>query len=130
MSLEWSISDGVLHVTYESEIATAEAHIPIGEWAIDWSAPGTYRPELKVGHSRLTYYGSINVSDGAGEWIHFGIGELAMVAIWETITGAPIPTEKPRMCPEHPQEPLNREGSLWRCAGCDAEAAPKVEAVA
>ena len=124
----WEIADGVLHVRSESDLHAAEAHIPICEWAIDWSAQGCYRPDLKIGHSRLTYYGSLNVSDGAGQWIHFGVGDLEMVAIWQAVTGAPIPTEKPQMCPTHKVEPLTKEGSLWRCAGCDREAAPKAEA--
>ena len=125
MSVEWSIADGVLHVSYESAVAKAEAHIPIGKWAVKWTGYLNGDAALDLAGGSIAYYDFIYAGANGAPGISFPLGADVAKAIWGAVTGAPKPTTRPQLCPVHKGEPLTREGRLWRCAQCDKEAAPK-----
>lgn len=126
MSLEWSLTDGILYVKHWSEAANAKAAIRVKGWRIEWHPTYDWVSLKFPCGSQLGDMGLLQIAEGG---IHqLSINGVPVDDVWLAITGSPKPKVKPQMCPTHKVEPLTKEGSLWRCAGCDREAAPKAEA--
>lgn len=113
----WSLEDGILHVAYESDVARAEAHIPVDGWVVEWISE---YPVLRIGGGFFCDGFSVQSPGGTAlETLRIPLTFRGGAALWQAITGAPKPTQRPQTCPEHKQTPLIREGSRWACADCN-----------